>query len=96
MKLRARRTLAPCLSACWMVGSASSMRWVLDTRPSLMGTLKSTRASTRLPLSSTLSMESFAAIDEDEDELLLRENSTPKRTTDRTAGSIFSRSVRRA
>ena len=76
-----------------MVGSASSMRCVLDTRPSLMGTLKSTRASTRLPLSSTLSMESFADIDE---ELLLRENSTPKRTTDRTAGSIFSRSVRRA
>src|SRR5690606_10636701 len=42
-------TAACCSSAILKVGSAASMRASLVTRPSLTGTLRSSRISTRLP-----------------------------------------------
>ena len=45
----ARMTVAPCSSAYWIVGSDARMRVSSVIRPSLIGTLKSTRMNAFLP-----------------------------------------------
>ncbi|VDN22581.1 unnamed protein product [Gongylonema pulchrum] len=45
-----------------MVGAAAVIRWLLVILPSLSGTLKSTRISTRLSFTSTLSIESLFSV----------------------------------
>ena len=50
-------TLPPLPASSVMVGAISSMRVALATLPSAIGTLRSTRTSTRLPLTSASSSE---------------------------------------
>ena len=50
-------TRAPCFTRYWIVGSAATMRLSLVILPSLVGTLKSQRQSTRLPATSISSTD---------------------------------------
>jgi len=60
----ARITEAPCSRACWIVGRAAVMRWVLVISPVCLswGTLKSTRMKTRLPFRSRSLTVFFAMV----------------------------------
>jgi hypothetical protein len=55
-----RMTLAPCSERYLIEGNDASMRFSLVITPFSMGTLKSTRMSTRLPFTCKSSMNSFA------------------------------------
>ena len=56
-KCASRMTLAPLSASSRMVGATRSMRVASVTLPSATGTLRSTRTSTRLPLTSPISIE---------------------------------------